>query len=342
MNPLPVSVPAFVAPSPLPLTARLTAARLSPAAVRRTGANVLPTCRRRVPACHATPPPPSSAHGLSSNRDDNDDDTANNSNNNAKPDAKASNDGAFTECDNAEYRQSELLDDDEAAAAMKVWNDVIHASLKRKLQGLVAEKPVTNGVSALLQTSPAVTSSSSSSSSSSTTSQSSSPTSLSSPTSSSATSPSSSTFRPPSSVDVDAAGGVTSAAGGEHTSGLSPGQVVSHLLSSFKQDALTGATTFVKVASQDCHVKHTNAETLVLFIGDNDSYRPLLRISSFYVAAPRFEAGGMKCVISVETHQLEVSVSGGESGNSEDCAKFDFQLSCDASGAWLIDEVFRI
>lgn len=333
MNPLPVSVPAFVAPSPLPLSATRLTARVSPATpVRPTGANILSTCRRRVPVCHVTPPTPPSAHGLSSNSDDNDEDTANDNNNSAKPNAEATGDGAFTECDNAEYRRSELLDDDEAAAAMKVWNDVIHASLKRKLQGLVAEKPVTNGVSALLHTSPAVTSSSTSSSSSSSSSTTPPTTSLSSPTSSS-----SSTFRPPSSVDVGAA-----STAGEHTSGLSPGQVVSHLLSSFKQDALTGATTFVKVSSQECHVKHTNAETLVLFIGDNDSYRPLLRISSFYVAAPRFEAGGMKCVISVETHQPEVSVSGGESGNSEDCAKFDFQLSCDASGAWLIDEVFRI
>lgn len=185
-----------------------------------------------------------------------------------------------------DYRHAEMLDDAEASADMSVWNTVIHASLKRKLQGLVAESPVTNGVSALLHTAPghAV---------------------------------STRTF------DSDGA-----------PSGLTPGQVVTYLLSAFKRDALAGAAAFVSVASESCHVRQTSPQTLVLFIGDNESYRPLLRVTSFYCESPRFEASGTKCVITVEVHSPNV-------GENES-AKFDFQLSCDAAGSWFVDEVFRL
>lgn len=185
-----------------------------------------------------------------------------------------------------DYRRAEMLDDDEASANMSVWNNVIHASLKRKLQGLVAESPVTNGVSALLNTAPGHMVST-------------------------------------KAFDSDDA-----------PPGLTPAQVVNYLLSAFKKDALAGAAAFVSLASQSCHVRHTSPQTLLLFIGDNDNYRPLLRVTSFYCGPPRFEASGTKCVIDVEVHSPNV-------GENES-AKFDFQLSCDAVGSWFIDEVFRL
>lgn len=197
-----------------------------------------------------------------------------------------------------EYRHFELLDDEEASADMTVWNTVIHASLKRKLQGLISESQITNGVSALLHTSPATQH-----------------------TPSSSPSPSASTTLTPTVRDADI--------------NKSPAQVISYLLSSFKQDALVGACAFVQVASDSCHVKHTNPETLVLFIGDNENYRPLLRLTSFCIENPRFEHSHLNCVVTVVIHLPNV-------GENE-TAKFDFQLSTDnVNGNWFVDEVFSL
>lgn len=185
-----------------------------------------------------------------------------------------------------DYRHAEMLDDAEAAADMTVWNSVIHASLKRKLAGLVAEHPVANGVSALLHAAPGY---------------------------------------PVGTVGLDS---------DRPPVGLNPVQVCAHLLSELKRDALAGAAVFCSLSSSNCHVKFTAPHTLVLFIGDNDSYRPLLRVSSFLCGLPRFEDGAKKCVVSVNVHSPVVT--------EEEPAKFDFQLSCDDAGSWLIDEVFRL
>lgn len=188
-----------------------------------------------------------------------------------------------------EYRHAEMLDDAEACSYMNTWNSVIHASLKRKLQGLIAESPVASGVSALLHTAPG------------------------------------------HSAGVSPRPGSPDTLESSPPSGLTPEQVVSYLLAAFQRDALAGAAAFVSLASRNCRVRLTTPQTLVLFIGDNDSYRPLLHVQSFYCATPRFEAGGAKCVVSAEVR-----------GTDSEKFKFDFQLSCDDSGAWLIDELFRL
>lgn len=181
-----------------------------------------------------------------------------------------------------EYRHAEMLDDDEAQSQMPVWNSVIHASLKRKLQGLVAETPVASGVSGLLHAAQGYT---------------------------------------VSTRDIDF----------DHPPGnLPPAQLVTYLLSAFQRDALVGAAAFVGMASQSCHVKQSSPQSLVLFIGDNDSYRALLRVHAFFCGAPRFEASGQKCVVSAEIRSSD-----------DDTSKFDFQLS-NHDGSWLIDEVFRL
>lgn len=177
------------------------------------------------------------------------------------------------------YRRAEGLDDPQVPA-MTVWNSVIHASLKRKLEGLVAESPVRNGVSALLHASAGY-----------------------------------STIEAP----IPAAPHMDTP----------PQEVVDFLLSSFVADALQGATNFIRVASQSNHVKKSSPKFLLLFVGDNESYRPLLRAKRFHVQEARFERSGKQCVISAHVW------------TSDGLSNFDFQLSL-YEGQWLIDEVFRL
>lgn len=183
------------------------------------------------------------------------------------------------------YRDQEGFDEQESTADMNVWNSVIHASLKRKLQGLVAENPVASGVSGLIHAAPGY-------------------------------------GTPDENEQAENAD--------EGLQTLQPGEVVDRLLSSFTQDALMGATTFIKLASHSNHVKKTTPQTLVLFIGDTDSYRILLHITSFTQEPPRFEQAGEKCVVRA----VVTSVQG-------QGASFDFQLSYDGT-QWLIDEAFRL
>lgn len=193
-----------------------------------------------------------------------------------------------------DYQRAELLDDNEASASMGVWNTVIHASLKRKLQNLAAETPVVNGVSALLNRAPGQVGN-----------------------------------IVLTTEDDDARKETVS-----NVSGMTcPDNVVTFLLEAFKRDGLSGASAFVSLASGKCRVRSTSPHTLVLFVGDNESYRPLLRVTSFVCAAPRYEAGGQECVVTAEVHSPCVV---------EEVAKFDFQLSVDEHGSWLIDEVFRL
>ena len=164
---------------------------------------------------------------------------------------------------------------------MQVWNNVIHASLKRKLEGLKAENPVQNGVSALMHAAPGYTS-------------------------------------------------ATPISDAAHVPPMPPGEVVSHLLSSFVEDALVGAAFFIQVASHTNHVKRATPQSLVLFVGDNESYRILLRLARFSVQIPRFKDSGSDCVVRADIFD-----------DRDQSAAFDFQLAC-YEGQWLIDECFRI
>lgn len=200
-------------------------------------------------------------------------------------------------CQRNEQQHPERDDSGSDTDDMAVWNSVIHASLKRKLHTLISEEnPVTSGGVSSLLNNTY------------------------NPTPSSSFQ--SQSQKSPSQPIV--------------TADKSPDDVVRTLLATFKRDALLGATAFVSFASSNCHVKHTNPQTLLLFIGDNESYRPLLRLSSFNVAAPRYESSLTKCVVTVDLHLPDVS--------AEETAKFDFQLSLDNtdSANWLIDEVFRL
>lgn len=164
---------------------------------------------------------------------------------------------------------------------MNMWNSVIHASLKRKLDGLAAENTVTNGVSALLHAAPGIISH------------------------------------------------VGAPALPHMRSGRTPTEVVAFLLQSFVKDALVGAKNFIELASEVNHVKRSTPHRLVLFVGDNENYRPLLRITHYDIHTARYEGSGQRCVLRADVY-----------GTAERAA-FDFQLSCE-DGEWLIDEVFRL
>lgn len=85
---------------------------------------------------------------------------------------------------------------------------------------------------------------------------------------------------------------------------------------------------FVQVASERNHVKRSTPERLVLFVGDNDSYRLLLRVNRFVVERERFGGEG-ECVVRAQVW-----------GSGEEAA-FDFMMVYH-KGEWLIDEVFRL
>lgn len=178
---------------------------------------------------------------------------------------------------------------------MTVWNSVIHASLKRKLQGLVAEDPFASGVSALMHAAPGYAA-----------------------------------FHQPqphhdphhqSRSDL-----IHDVAVEKH-----PEDVVARLLDTFRQDALAGAECFIRLATERNHVKRSSPQALVLFVGDNDSYRVLLHVTKFSCNAPRWEHSGDRCIVTANVWDAGV-----------DSAIFDFQMERAPEGGWLVDEVFRL
>lgn len=182
----------------------------------------------------------------------------------------------------AYYREQEGLDDADESASMAMWNSVIHASLKRKLEGFVAENPVVSGVSALMHASPGYAS------------------------------PGETCPSP------------------NMPQNLSPELLVSHILNTFIEDALAGATAFIQYASPSNYVGLSTPQGVVLFAGDNESYRPLLHIQSFKCDPPKFEKSGSKCVVRAYLQ------------SAQEAFTFDFQLSSADGTSWLVDELFRL
>lgn len=113
--------------------------------------------------------------------------------------------------------------------------------------------------------------------------------------------------------------------------GKPPEDVVSELLDSFRKDALRGAHAFIAVATERNHVKKSTPQSLVLFVGDNQSYRVLLHIDRFSCKAPRWEQSGERCVVTANVW-----------GTAGDFAVFDFQMERKDDNFWLVDEVFRL
>lgn len=113
--------------------------------------------------------------------------------------------------------------------------------------------------------------------------------------------------------------------------GKQPEDIVASLLETFRQDALAGAKCFIQLATERNHVKRSSPQALVLFVGDNDSYRVLLHVSKFSCNPPRWEQSGERCIVTANVW-----------GAAVESAVFDFQMERAPGGGWLVDEVFRL